>query len=72
MFESIKTFFQKRAVRKYSRAVPTGLLPLSEISSVNIVIDVEESEWDALKDDILTWGRTTGLKVGIYFFGGGR
>lgn len=68
MFESIKTFFQKRAVRKYSRAVPTGLLPLSEISSVNIVIDVEESEWDALKDDILTWGRNTGLKVGIYFF----
>ena len=53
MFESIKNFFRRRAVRRYSRAIPTGILPLSEISSANIVIDVEETEWDTLKEDIL-------------------
>ena len=68
MFESIKNFFRRRANRKFGRAVPTGLLPLSEISSVNIVMDVEEAEWDMLKEDILAWGRAAGVKVGIYFF----
>jgi hypothetical protein len=68
MFESIKNFFRRRAVRKYSKAVPTGILPLSDISSANIVIDVEEAEWDVLKDDILAWGRASGVKVAIYFF----
>ena len=68
MFESIKKFFRRRAIRKHGHAVPTGLLPLSEISSVNVVMDVEETEWDSLKEDILAWGRTSGIKVGIYFF----
>ena len=68
MFESIKNFFRRRAVRRYSRAVPTGILPLSEISSANFVIDVEEAEWDTLKEDILSWGRANGVKVAIYFF----
>jgi hypothetical protein len=68
MLKSIKNFFRKRKIRKYSRAVPTGLLPLSEIATAHIVIDVEEQEWDTLKEDILTWGRNAGIKVSIYFF----
>ena len=68
MFETVKNFFRRRKIRKFSRAVPTGLLPMSQISSVNVVIDVEENEWDILKEDILAWGRTAGVKVGIYFF----
>lgn len=68
MFESIKKFFRRRAVRKYSKAVPTGIIPVSEISSANIVIDVEEAEWDVLKEEILSWGRAAGVKVSIYFF----
>lgn len=68
MFESIKNFICRRAVRKYSKAVPTGILPLSEISSANIIIDVEETEWDILKEEILAWGRANGIKVSIYFF----
>ena len=68
MFESIKNFFRKRKIRKFSRAIPTGLLPLSEITTANIVIDVEEPEWDTLKEDILAWGRATGIEVSIYFF----
>lgn len=53
MFEQIKDFFRKRKIRRYSRAVPTNILPLSEISTVNVVIDVEEQEYDLLKEDIV-------------------
>lgn len=68
MFESIKNFFRRRKIRHLSKAVPTGLLPLSDISTVNVVIDVEEAEWDLLKEDILSWGRASGMKLSIYFF----
>lgn len=68
MFESIKNFFRRRKIRHLSKAIPTGLLPLSDISTVNVVIDVEEAEWDILKEDILSWSRTTGVKLGLYFF----
>lgn len=68
MFEGIKRFFRDRKLRKYASDLPTGFLPMSEISSVNVVIDVEEPGFDLLKEDILSWGRTSGLKVNIYFF----
>ena len=68
MFESIKNFLRRRKVRKLSRAIPTGMLPLSEISTVNVVIEVEEAGYDILKEEILAWGRANGLKVNIYFF----
>ena len=68
MLEPVKNFFRRRAIRKFGHAVPTGLIPLSDISSVNIVMDVEEAGWDILKEDILAWGRSAGLKVNIYFF----
>lgn len=47
--------------------VPTGLIPLSEISTVNAVIDVEEPGFDLLKEDIMLWGKVNGLKVNIFF-----
>lgn len=68
MFEVIKRFFRERKVRKYASDLPTGFLPMKEISTVNVVIDVEEPGFDLLREDILSWGRTTGLKVNIYFF----
>ena len=68
MFESILGFFRKRKIRKYISDIPTGILPLSEISTINVVIDVEEPGFDVLKEDILAWGRKQGIKVNIYFF----
>ncbi len=41
---------------------------MTEISTVNVIIDVEEPGFDVLKEDILTWGRQKGLKMNIYFF----
>lgn len=48
--------------------IPTGFIPLSEISTANVVIDVEEPGFDLLKEDILAWSKTTGIKVNIFFF----
>jgi hypothetical protein len=31
------------------------------------VVDVEEPGFDTLKDDILAWGRSRGIKINIYF-----
>ena len=68
MFESILDIFRKRKIRKFISDVPTGFVPLDKISTVNVVIDVEEPGFDLLKEDILAWGRQNGLKVNIYFF----
>lgn len=68
MLTSIKNFFRNRAIKKYSGAIPTGLIPMADISSVNVIIDVEEVGYDILKENILSWGRSLGLKVNIYFF----
>ena len=68
MFDSILKIFRKKRLAKYASDVTTGLLPLSAISTVNVVIDVEEPDFDKLKDDILAWGKQVWLKVNIYFF----
>ncbi len=68
MFESILNIFRRRKLKKFISEIPTGLIPLNKISTVNVVIDVEESGFDLLKDDILAWGKSKGLKTNIYFF----
>ena len=68
MFETILNILRKKRLAKYASSIPTGLLPLSAISSVNVVIDVEESDFDKLKEDIMAWSRQVGLKTNIYFF----
>lgn len=67
MFETIKNFFRKRALGKTASKTPTGFLPLHKISSAYFVIDVEEPGFDLLKEDILAWGRASGIKINIYF-----
>ena len=68
MVESVKNFFRKRKIRKLGRPVPTGLLPLSDIRTVNVIIDVEEVGYDVLKEEILAWGRSLGKELDIYYF----
>ena len=68
MFGLVKDFIRKKRIAKYLSDVPTGLLPMSEIRSAVVVIDVEEPGFDELKEDILAWGRATGVKVNLYFF----
>ena len=68
MFESVKDIFRKRKIRRLASDIPTGFIPLSEISSVNVVVNVEEPGFDLLKEDILAWGRQSNIKVNIFFF----
>lgn len=68
MFENIKGFFRKRRLRKYTSDIPTGFIPMEKIRNANVIIDVEEAGFDLLKEDILAWGRNSGIKVNIYFF----
>ena len=68
MFDFVKNIFRKRRIGKFVSDVPTGLIPMKDISSVNVIMDVEEPGFDILKEDILAWGRATGIEVSIYFF----
>lgn len=68
MFDTIKSIFRKRKIGKFVSDVQTGLLPFSEISTVNVVLDVEEPGFDVLRAQILEWGRKAGVKLNIYFF----
>ncbi len=68
MFDNILEIFRRRKLKKFMSDVPTGFIPLSRISTVNVIIDVEEPGFDVLKEDIMSWGRQQGLKVNIYFF----
>lgn len=68
MFDSIKNIFRKRKIGKFISNVPTGLIPMKDISSVNVIMDVEEPGFDLLKADIMSWARQAGVKINIYFF----
>ena len=54
MFDNIKRFFQVRKLRKYASDLPTGILPLSDIRTVNVVLigvlskamNIPEEEWE--------------------------
>ena len=67
MFDVILRFFRDRKIQKFLSDVPTGIRSLRNISSVNVIIDVEEPGFELLKEDILAWGRQKGLKINIYF-----
>lgn len=67
MFDVILRFFRDRKIQKFLSDVPTGIRSLRNISSVNVIIDVEEPGFELLKEDILTWGRQKGLKINIYY-----
>ena len=68
MFEFVKNFLRRRKIRKFGSQIETSFLPIGEIATVNAVIDVQETGFDQLKEDMLSWGRRKGIKVNVYFF----
>lgn len=67
MFGLIRNIVRRNRLKKYASEVETGLMPISEIRTVNVVVDVEEPGFDELKEDIMAWGRTAGVKLNLYF-----
>lgn len=68
MIDSVKAIFRKQKLKKHLSDVPTGFIPMSAVATVNVILDVEEPGFDALRQDILTWGRSINAKLNIYFF----
>ena len=67
MFGLIRNIVRRNRLKKYANEIETGLMPISEIRTVNVVVDVEEPGFDELKEDIMAWGRTAGVKLNLYF-----
>lgn len=68
MFEFIKNFFRRRKIRKNVSPLTTAFLPIEDISSVNVILDVQEAGFDQAKEHMLGWGRKKGIGVNVYFF----
>ena len=68
MFEFVKNFFRRRKIRKFASQIETSFLPIEAIATINAVIDVQETGFDQLKEDLLSWGRRKCIKVNVYFF----
>lgn len=68
MFELVKNIFRRHYLKKMASPIKTGLVPFSEIKSINVIVDVEEGNYDEIKDYINAWSRTSGKKVNIYYF----
>ena len=68
MLDSLKDIFRKKKLKKHHSDVPTGFIPMSDVSVVNVLVDVEEPGFDALRQEILAWGRSINAKLNIYFF----
>ena len=68
MLEFMKNFLRRRKIHKFESKIETSFLPIGEIKTVNAVIDVQETGFDQLKEDILAWGRANGVKTNLYFF----
>ena len=67
MYGLIINMLRRKRLKKYTSDIETGLLPMSQIRTANVVIDVEEPGFDELKDAIMAWGRNAGIKINIYF-----
>lgn len=68
MFEAIKNFFRRRKIRKNASPIETGFMPIGKIRTANIIIDVQETGFDELKEAALAWGRKKGIRTNVYFF----
>ena len=67
MYGPVTNIFRRKRLKKYISDIETGFLPMSQIRTANVVIDVEEPGFDELKDTIMAWGRNAGIKLNIYF-----
>ena len=68
MVDSVKSFFRKKNLKKYSSTVPTGILPMDKVRSAVAFIDVEDTSFDACKIALQAFFRDYNIKGEIFFF----
>jgi hypothetical protein len=67
MLGFIKDIFRKRALKKHSNTLESSLMPLGQIGSTAVLLDVEDSSYDQCKDAVNSFFKTLGIKVDIYY-----
>ena len=65
MFESLKTALRRRALKRHSSDVPTGMLPTERLHSAALFLPLEECT-PALVDTIRSWFTARGVAVSIF------
>ena len=68
MVDSVKSFFRKKQIKKFSSTVPTGILPMDKVRSAVAFIDVEDTSFDACKIALQAFFRDYNIKGEIFFF----
>ena len=61
-------FLRNRALKKHRSQVHTNITPLKDIHTAVTFIDVEDTSFDACKQDIQAFYRENGIKGEIFFF----
>ena len=61
-------FLRNRALKKHRSQVHTNITPLKDIHTAVTFIDVEDTSFDACKQDIQAFYRDNGIKGEIFFF----
>lgn len=64
----LKEFFQRRGLRKGASKLPTGLIPLREVRSAVVIIDVEDTSFSDCKEAVLSFFKDRKIKGDIFFF----
>lgn len=59
---------RKRKLGKFASPVKTALMPLDDIKTVNILLDVDEFGFNELNDAVIEWGRKHTFKLTVYYF----
>ena len=65
---AIVDYFRRKALLKWASPVRTELLPFSSITSVALLMDVEDPSFAEARDSILAWFRSVGIKPDIHYF----
>jgi hypothetical protein len=61
-------FLRNRALKKHCSQISTNITPLKDIHTAVAFIDVEDTSFDACKNDIMAFYRENGIKGEIFFF----
>lgn len=61
-------FLQERALKKHSSKVSTGITPLKDIKTAVAFIDVEDTSFDACKQELMAFYREYNIRGEIFYF----
>ncbi|MCQ2143496.1 MAG: hypothetical protein MJY56_05450 [Bacteroidales bacterium] len=68
ILEYIKNRFRARALRKYAYSEATGLRPLRSVRTAAVLLDVQNQGFEPLKQQVLDWFKSHGIKAEPYYF----